>query len=907
MRTSLTPRLSPLAVTCLLLSILSLAIRTGDAVAATPVTVTDYADRSEELLWGQRSHWREPWRSYVDTVPGSTLRSAVGINFNVSPKVAAQTARLMAESGFHRARIEIGWNSIDYDDPSHLSALGLKNLETFLTAFRDNGIRPLILLNSNDGQPCPVKLLTLHLTAPAAAGATEIHLDPADVEEVVPGRTGIPYKGHAAFQLIESVDADGRAQLSTPLRSSYPSGELKAETLRYEPFSSPQLANGDPNPRFEQTMAGWLNYVGVVTREAKRVLGSEDFDVEIWNELSFGSAFLNIDYYYEPDLEPVPKGVVRQILYRTIGYLRDPANGVPAIGIGNGFANQRPWDNGTESPLGLSAIDKHPYAGWESYPTDAQVNGNRPLDGLGEPSGWLDPEKQYHETFTPEYDAFFPERFISGLHTETLTHDLAPFPSTIAHVEHGRYTHPEGGSPPKMWITEVNMNPAGGPTPAASMSQADIRHVETKEVLRYITAFVNKGVEAIDIFAASSGNMSVIEKPFLKAVNESPGVYPGLGLGGETTEAVRRLTEAMKGSQISAPRSLELRSLTDYNDNVQFAGDPADPVHFPPLYNRDVFAFLPFQTSDTRFVIPVYVMTRNVVEDYKPDAPTDPTRFDLPEERYRLEIGGVHGVGASVSALDPATGDSTPVELVSAGEDEIVVDVEVTDSPRLLTIEEQGAVDEAPEAGDPPPVGVGESPGAGGEPSEPPAEPPEEEAAGGEEAEELPGGTGEEAPAEEAGEGPGGGEAGGSEESTDGGGGPGETDTPVHPGAGEHADPAPEPGEGATATIELIRPRTLLATRRLRVAARCSTDCRLLVAGRLITGTGRPYRMFERPARPATGGSTPTLTLGISPRAAKIARGALRHGTTLRIEVSGRAEYGVGSSSRVGQSAVLRR
>src|SRR5690349_12625891 len=124
------------------LCLLALAVVCGwtadadHARAADPVTVTDYTDPSEAMAFGYRSHWKEPWRSYLDTPPGSALRNAVGINFNVQPKVAASTARLLAEDGFHRARIEIGWNSLDYDDPTQLSEAGQKNLDAYLVAFR---------------------------------------------------------------------------------------------------------------------------------------------------------------------------------------------------------------------------------------------------------------------------------------------------------------------------------------------------------------------------------------------------------------------------------------------------------------------------------------------------------------------------------------------------------------------------------------------------------------------------------------------------------------------------------------------------------------------------------------------------------------------------------------------------
>ena len=156
------------------------------------------------------------------------------------------------------------------------------------------------------------------------------------------------------------------------------------DTLLYEPFRDPTLADGLPNPKAQRTLRGWTEFVGVVAREAEAVLGSEKFDVEIWNELSFGSDFLHINNYYLPPAEPSGSGKIAQaIMEQTVGYLRDPAHGVPQVGIGNGFSNQRPWDSGTTSVPGLTAIDKHPYAGWTIYPAEAQVNGNRPLDGLG--------------------------------------------------------------------------------------------------------------------------------------------------------------------------------------------------------------------------------------------------------------------------------------------------------------------------------------------------------------------------------------------------------------------------------------------------------------------------------------------------------------------------------------------
>jgi len=45
-------------------------------------------------------------------------------------------------------------------------------------------------------------------------------------------------------------------------------------------------------PQFEETAAGWIRYVDLVIDFVTSAYGSDEFDVEIWNELSFGSDFI---------------------------------------------------------------------------------------------------------------------------------------------------------------------------------------------------------------------------------------------------------------------------------------------------------------------------------------------------------------------------------------------------------------------------------------------------------------------------------------------------------------------------------------------------------------------------------------------------------------------------------------
>ena len=102
---------------------------------------------------------------------------------------------------------------------------------------------------------------------------------------------------------------------------------------------------------------------------------------------------------------------------------------------------------------------------------------------------------------------------------------------------------------------------------------------------------------------------------------------------------------------LATTRKITLDQISDTHDHFQFAGD-GTPAH-PPLYDRDVFAFLPFQVNARTFVIPYYVMTRDVTHVYNPAA-TGGHQYDMPAENFTLTIGGLHGRGAPCDGLRPA-------------------------------------------------------------------------------------------------------------------------------------------------------------------------------------------------------------------------------------------------------------
>ncbi len=643
--------------------------------------------------FGRRSFWIQPWRSYLDTWPASRLLNAVGINFNVNAGEANGTAELLQDSGFRLGRIELSWNALSYDDPTRfVDPTGVRRR---LLAMRDHGLRPLILLNANSGNPAPARAISLDTVAAAAAGARTVELSAASAAAVVPGKTGfngLSFGGRPDL-LIESVDGDGVATLSEPLPSALAAGPHPGTTLRYAPFGQPQLSTGAPNPAFEETLDGWLRYVATVADEAEDIFGPGGYDLEVWNELSFGSEFLDQGKYYSPAREDGSGSVTQALLERTVAYVRNPAHGIStAVGVSDGFAGQTPFVSGGTVPVGTSALSKHLYQGPRYFPRNAVVNSIMPLDALGA----LDATTKnapYRPRFTPSFTSALPEYFLTATQTETEVRDLAPFRNDVYGVPHGRNVGPAGGDPPATWMTEYNLNTntlfplaAGNPDQyIGTASAAEKERLQAVVVLRSLVSMASKGMARIYFYAAAHAEgYSLVSDRFMNALSAAGGTYPGGQLGGPTMDALRRLVTRFQGpGPGGAARQLELRSIAQEGDHAQFAGD-GSAAH-PDLYDRELLAVFPFQSSPTRFVIPVYVMTPNLTTVYSDSA----NRFDLPDENFRVTLGGLPETTTppTVAAYDPMRDASTPARLVSREDDRAVFEVAATNYPRLLQID----------------------------------------------------------------------------------------------------------------------------------------------------------------------------------------------------------------------------
>lgn len=646
-----------------------------------------------QVPFGRRSFWLQPWRSYLDTWPANRLREALGINFNVTPAEAEGTARLLSSSGFQLARVEISWNQISYADADEFADEG--SLRRKLVALREHGLRPLILLNANSGGPAPARPVTLTTLAAAPAGARTVRLDPDSAAAVVPDRTGfanLSFGGNPDV-FVTAVDAEGDATLSSPLAAGLAAGPHAGSTLRYGPFGPPKLPNGDPNPEFQLTLAGWLDYVDAVCREATSVFGADGYDLEVWNELSFGSQFLDEANYYSPQRVDDSGSVTAALLRETVAHLRDPEHGIsPEVGISDGFAGQTPFASGGSVPAGTTALSKHLYRGPQYFPRNGVVNTIMPLDALGGFDS-ATAKAPFTPRFTPDFASALPEYFLTATQTETVVRDLAPITTSIYGTPHGRAVGPAGGSPPQTWMTEYNLNtntlfPLDESEPdkyIGTASAVEKEQLQARIVLRSLVSMAAKGMSRVYFYAAShSEGYSLVSERFMDALAASPTAYPGDQAGGYTTDAVRNLMSHLGGSGPSGPiRPLELRSIAQRGNHAEFSGD-GTAAH-PDLYDRELLAVFPFQSSPSRFVVPVYVMTPNLTTVYG----GSDNRFDLPDERFRITLGNLPSPAQppTVAAYDPLRDSETPARLVSRAGDRAVFEVAATNYPRLLTID----------------------------------------------------------------------------------------------------------------------------------------------------------------------------------------------------------------------------
>jgi hypothetical protein len=673
-----------------------------------------YVDWSQqEIPFGSRSFYLAPWRSYMDTWDAGKYLNTIGVSFNVRPEEAEATAQILAEAGVRSARVEIGWGSYQFEDDTRLQEQLLQHFTLVLTALKEHGIRPLILLNANSGLPAPAKQWKVALRKKAEQGAREIYVE--DASGIRPGYTGLTGMGYQSmYPIITKVDSKtGKLELSAPLSKSLSTPrEVQLTQLKYRPFSGAVDEDGKPVPSAQETLNGWMTYVESTTKFVKEIMGTEDkddagFDIEVWNELSFGSQFLNINTYIDPDItfkEPISytnHGITRTgaeiILPMTIDYVRDPKNRLPGVKVISGFANQRPWDNGTEMWPGQSGFSRHYYTSYDpktSYIDTDQIEFQEKYT--------LDAERNIEkEHIVPEHISAFPERWFYSYQTEYVVRDLQPFPGPWTH--HHRFSHPGDGQPAEVWMTETNLwrqKFAEELSQKAEVTLTDpelrkvMHHIGTKSTLRNYAFLNHKGIQTVELFAAKGGDTSfgVIPDDFYRelARNKFKLTDSARALIGPQLQAVANTVKLMEtGVSIDTPRPLTVEALVEHEPRKVYEGDGTS-AH-PDRYHRDDFAVLPYQLEHNRFAIGYYVVTRNLTDSWdESKSLLDPARYDMPAQAFDLTISNVRGKGATLSVYDPITNEKLSAEKLDSTPTSLSVRIEAADYPRFLIVEEDG-------------------------------------------------------------------------------------------------------------------------------------------------------------------------------------------------------------------------
>ena len=611
------------------------------------------------------------------------MRNAIGIGLS-DGAFTKNFVPVVASSGISRAIFVVPWVGMRFDDPTRLSATETQRIVTKLTELRARGVRPLMLLYGYEGNPTPLMPLMLSLVEPADMGARMIKIDPAQVALVVPGRTGLSDLGGyvAAEALITEITPAGVATLSRPLPKSLARGTHLAATLKFSPWTRPQVTPGEPNPVFEETLRGWLAFVRAVADLARTTLGDSKFDIELWNELASGAKFLDLDNYYDPPIDGTiddGRGTIpRAILARTVAALRDPALNLPELGIGNGFSNTD-WSyaSSTEAP-GVTAMDRHVSLTRKQFPQDVMPGVSRAVDATGKPDGVRLADGTWQDGFTPMYSALYPELPLNAVlpydarRPGQLVRDLAPVSSLdINGVAHGRnLKSPSADVPPELWITAISTRPPAAAMAPAGFNSEDLWHFKAKTTLRTLAAYVSKGASLV-AFYAPEDDLALVDY--------------SVADGGVVLRALSKFRAAFEGpANVGDARSLSLVSVRGCDTALQVPGN-GTPAH-PGLLDRETVAFFPFQTTSKQFVAAAYIMTRDLLQDRMVVAPAN--RFDLPEKSFDLVIGGLAGTDVLVEASDPVSGLNVEVTVKARGKDRIVIALPLTDSVRLVRLTE---------------------------------------------------------------------------------------------------------------------------------------------------------------------------------------------------------------------------
>ncbi len=614
--------------------------------------VEPYVDPAQlDVAWPKHSHVKMPWRGFLETKPAADLLGGIGVVYQYRGGSLDVQLALLARAGIRCIRWEQPFGTYDPDTKS-ISGRSQARFREALRACKKHGMLPIVLLNAHHGVPCKLKYFDRRVMADAPKGARELLLDSVEgLRRVHSGTNGLTAYW-AGEVLFTAIDKERKAvKLSKPLPKAFKKGEkLSCVDLYYLPLHPVGTAE------FAHTAGGWVDYARSLCRIAK-----EEgclIELEVWNELSFGSHFAGgrgINAYWPGRVKFTkdflrPGGHAWEMTRRTVEMVEREFSGVRVIW---GWSNTTFFHTPIEQlPPGTAGQSYHPYGtGWREMPQREQaphqpwrcLEGHCPTYRLGFAEGWA-------HTF---------------IQCESLMHLLRPDKRlTRKPKSTERFTH---------YITEHGINP---PAVGVKGDAASLR-LKEKFLLRAVLFWLNKGIDRIFLFHGGSDK------------NDQ-----GMGLSLARVRELKRLPPEGRQDEHLSPALRSLRRA------VAVFGDGAEPIassrafavkvakfglerrvfEMPEgkrsLYFRHLFAVLPFQVNARKFVFAVYVMS-----------PTYPEE-DLKDVTYRLTLRPLAGRSAKVRYYDPLADRDLPARIHERGPASLALDLPVTDTPRLLVVEE---------------------------------------------------------------------------------------------------------------------------------------------------------------------------------------------------------------------------
>ncbi|MGB9677739.1 MAG: PA14 domain-containing protein, partial [Candidatus Ratteibacteria bacterium] len=257
-----------------------------------------------------------------------------------------------------------------------------------------------------------------------------------------------------------------------------------------------------------------------------------------------------------------------------------------------------------------------------------------------------------------------------GVQTEQIIRLLYPV---------SRKAMPEGTERFYHYLTEHGF---GGYEAGISDEKEALKY-KAKATIRALLFWLNKGISKVYIFCAygqDNRGMGIL----LSNINpEEYSKYPEEELYSPTMKALKNVVDKFKDSEdLKEVRQLNVEVVSlgkQYKvfENVKYVREKKENIPNPPeLYYRDMFTFLPFQINKNKFVCAAYVMSYDI---------TNPP----PPMNFRLTIKNIYGENAKITYYDPIENKEIPFKLVDKGKNNVKLEIETVEYPRLIIIEEK--------------------------------------------------------------------------------------------------------------------------------------------------------------------------------------------------------------------------